>query len=173
MLGDQQSALFGQTCFQAGQAKATYGTGAFLLLNTGHAIVPSDRGLLTTVAFRLGKSNPVYALEGAWDEMRSGVEWSGAAWLDGWKKERHIRRRARAHTLYILYTYIYIYTTQINKHIRYGTTGAAGSIAYCGSLIQWLRDNMGILKTTAESEALASKVVVRQACRHVCRYAGR
>jgi glycerol kinase len=65
MLGDQQSALFGQTCFQGGQAKATYGTGAFLLLNTGNAIVPSDHGLLTTVAFRLGKANPVYALEGA------------------------------------------------------------------------------------------------------------
>ena len=64
MLGDQQSALFGQTCFQAGQAKATYGTGAFLLLNTGHTIVPSERGLLTTVAFKLGKNNPVYALEG-------------------------------------------------------------------------------------------------------------
>lgn len=64
MLGDQQSALFGQTCFQAGQAKATYGTGAFLLLNTGHTIVPSERGLLTTLAFKLGKNNPVYALEG-------------------------------------------------------------------------------------------------------------
>lgn len=64
MLGDQQSALFGQTCFQTGQAKATYGTGAFLLLNTGHAIVPSDSGLLTTVAFKLGNGQPVYALEG-------------------------------------------------------------------------------------------------------------
>lgn len=65
MLGDQQSALFGQTCFQIGQAKSTYGTGAFLLMNTGSHIVPSQRGLLTTVAFKLGKDGPTcYALEG-------------------------------------------------------------------------------------------------------------
>lgn len=64
VLGDQQSALFGQTCFQAGQAKATYGTGSFLLMNTGNYIVPSQTGLLTTVAFKLGQSAPVFALEG-------------------------------------------------------------------------------------------------------------
>jgi len=96
IMGDQQSALFGQTCFEAGQAKATYGTGAFLLMNTGNIIVPSSRGLLTTVAFKLGNASPVYALE--------------------------------------------------------------GSVAYCGSLIQWLRDNLSLLSSTAESEALASKV---------------
>lgn len=96
IMGDQQSALFGQTCYQAGQAKATYGTGAFLLMNTGNIVVPSTRGLLTTVAFKLGNHAPVYALE--------------------------------------------------------------GSVAYCGSLIQWLRDNLGLLATTAESEAVASQV---------------
>jgi len=96
IMGDQQSALFGQTCFQGGQAKATYGTGAFLLMNTGNPIVPSTKGLLTTVAFKLGPSPPVYALE--------------------------------------------------------------GSVAYCGSLIQWLRDNLSLLSSTAESEALAGKV---------------
>lgn len=64
LLGDQQSALFGQACFEAGQAKATYGTGAFLLMNTGHTLVPSQLGLLTTVAFKLGDQPAIYALEG-------------------------------------------------------------------------------------------------------------
>ncbi|GLH10892.1 Putative ribulose kinase [Gryllus bimaculatus] len=65
-LGDQQSALVGQMCFQQGQAKNTYGTGCFLLYNTGTALVHSTHGLLTTVAYKLGKNaTPVYALEGA------------------------------------------------------------------------------------------------------------
>ncbi len=64
-LGDQHAALFGQTCFGEGEAKNTYGTGCFLLLNTGPTAVPSTRGLITTVAYRLGDQPPVYALEGS------------------------------------------------------------------------------------------------------------
>jgi glycerol kinase len=64
-LGDQHAALFGQACFGRGEAKNTYGTGCFLLLNTGPVAVPSTNGLLTTVAFRLRDQPPVYALEGS------------------------------------------------------------------------------------------------------------
>ena len=95
-LGDQQAALFGQTCFAAGEAKNTYGTGCFMLLNTGERIVPSERGLLTTMAYRIGDGAPVYALE--------------------------------------------------------------GSIAIAGALIQWLRDNLGMITSAAEVEALAKTV---------------
>jgi glycerol kinase len=95
-LGDQQAALFGQTCFAAGEAKNTYGTGCFMLLNTGETIVPSERGLLTTVAYRIGDRAPVYALE--------------------------------------------------------------GSIAIAGALIQWLRDNLGMITSATEVEALAKTV---------------
>jgi glycerol kinase len=95
-LGDQQAALFGQTCFDVGDAKNTYGTGCFMLLNTGRDAVPSRHGLLTTVAYRLGGGRPVYALE--------------------------------------------------------------GSIAVTGALVQWLRDNLGLIRTAAEVEALANTV---------------
>ncbi|MEZ0066481.1 glycerol kinase [Streptacidiphilus sp. MAP12-20] len=95
-LGDQQAALFGQTCFDEGEAKSTYGTGTFLLLNTGEKIVNSYHGLLTTVGYRIGEQAPVYALE--------------------------------------------------------------GSIAVTGSLVQWLRDQLGIISTAAEIETLASTV---------------
>ncbi|MFJ4681520.1 MULTISPECIES: glycerol kinase GlpK [unclassified Kitasatospora] len=95
-LGDQQAALFGQTCFAEGEAKSTYGTGTFLLLNTGGRIVNSYHGLLTTVGFRIGDRPPVYALE--------------------------------------------------------------GSIAVTGSLVQWLRDQLGIISTAAEIETLAGTV---------------
>ncbi|MEG3849752.1 glycerol kinase GlpK [Microcoleus sp. herbarium19] len=95
-LGDQQAALVGQTCFSPGEAKNTYGTGCFMLLNTGEAIVPSKQGLLTTVAYKLGESPAVYALE--------------------------------------------------------------GSIAIAGALVQWLRDNLGIINTSAEVETLANTV---------------
>ncbi len=95
-LGDQQAALFGQTCFSPGEAKNTYGTGCFMLLNTGEAIVPSKQGLLTTVAYKLGESPAVYALE--------------------------------------------------------------GSIAIAGALVQWLRDNLGMIATSAEVETLAKTV---------------
>ncbi|RAG83070.1 glycerol kinase [Streptacidiphilus pinicola] len=95
-LGDQQAALFGQTCFDVGEAKSTYGTGTFLLLNTGEKVVNSYHGLLTTVGYRIGDQAPVYALE--------------------------------------------------------------GSIAVTGSLVQWLRDQLGIISTAAEIETLASTV---------------
>ncbi len=96
ILGDQQAALFGQTCFEPGMAKNTYGTGNFMLLNTGTDLVQSDNGLLTTVAYRIGDQAPIYALE--------------------------------------------------------------GSIAVTGSLVQWLRDNLGIITESSEVEALAASV---------------
>ena len=74
-LGDQQAALFGQTCLAPGEAKSTYGTGAFLLLNTGERIVQSEHGLLSTVAYRLGGAPPVYALEGSIAITGSLVQW--------------------------------------------------------------------------------------------------
>jgi glycerol kinase len=96
ILGDQQAAAFGQACFASGEAKNTYGTGNFLLLNTGAAPVASRHGLVTTVAYRLGGRPAAYALE--------------------------------------------------------------GSIAVTGSLVQWLRDNLGIISSAAEIEALARTV---------------
>ncbi len=95
-LGDQQAALFGQTCFSPGDAKNTYGTGCFLLLNTGEKIVYSNSGLLTTPAYKIGSQPAVYALE--------------------------------------------------------------GSIAIAGSLIQWIRDNLGLIKKAPEIENLAKSV---------------
>jgi glycerol kinase len=95
-LGDQQAALVGQTCFLPGEAKNTYGTGCFMLLNTGNQIVPSQSGLLTTLAYRLGSQPAAYALE--------------------------------------------------------------GSIAITGALVQWLRDNLGLISSSAEIEQLASSV---------------
>jgi glycerol kinase len=95
-LGDQQAALVGQTCFSPGEAKNTYGTGCFMLLNTGAEIVPSRNGLLTTLAYRFGDDPPIYALE--------------------------------------------------------------GSIAITGALVQWLRDNLGIIQNSVEVEALARSV---------------
>ncbi|CAK9811838.1 Glycerol kinase 3 [Anthophora quadrimaculata] len=96
-LGDQQSALVGQMCLQKGQAKSTYGTGCFLLYNTGTAIVDSSHGLLTTVAYQLGpQSPPIYALE--------------------------------------------------------------GSIAIAGAVIQWLKDNLGIIADVKESESLVEQI---------------
>lgn len=96
ILGDQQAALFGQTCFSPGEAKNTYGTGNFMLLNTGTKIVPSKSGLLTTVGYKIGDQAAVFALE--------------------------------------------------------------GSIAVTGSLVQWLRDNLGLIKTASEVETLARTV---------------
>jgi len=95
-LGDQQAALFGQTCFSAGEAKNTYGTGCFMLLNTGTKVVPSKSGLLTTLGYKIGDQPAVYALE--------------------------------------------------------------GSIAITGALVQWLRDNLGMIKTSGEIEELAKTV---------------
>ena len=96
ILGDQQAALVGQTCFQAGEAKNTYGTGCFLLMNTGTDIVQSKHGLLTTVAFQLGGQPAHYALE--------------------------------------------------------------GSVAITGALVQWIRDNFGLIAASPEIESLARQV---------------
>ncbi len=96
ILGDQQAALVGQTCFSAGEAKNTYGTGCFMLLNTGTMAVASQHGLLTTVAYKLGEQPVHYALE--------------------------------------------------------------GSVAVTGSLVQWLRDNLGLLKDSKDIEQLAATV---------------
>ncbi len=74
-MGDQQAALFGQTCFAPGEAKCTYGTGSFLLLNTGHEVVRSTHGLLTTVAYKIGDEPAVYALEGSIAVTGSLVQW--------------------------------------------------------------------------------------------------
>jgi glycerol kinase len=96
LLGDQHAALVGQTCFRPGELKNTYGTGCFLLMNTGTSKVESAAGLLTTLAYQLGKQPPIYALE--------------------------------------------------------------GSIAVTGSLVQWLRDNLGLIEHSGDIEALARTV---------------
>lgn len=110
ILGDQQAALVGQTCFSAGEAKNTYGTGCFMLLNTGTKAVTSHHGLLTTVAYKLGDQAVHYALE--------------------------------------------------------------GSVAVTGSLVQWLRDNLGILKDSKEIEALAATVEDNGGCYFVPAFSG-
>ncbi|WP_329789029.1 glycerol kinase GlpK [Lentzea sp. DG1S-22] len=96
ILGDQQAATFGQACLSPGEAKNTYGTGNFMLLNTGTEKVMSENGLLTTICYKIGEAAPVYALE--------------------------------------------------------------GSIAVTGSLVQWLRDNLGMISTAAEIEEHAKTV---------------
>jgi glycerol kinase len=73
--GDQQAALFGQACFAPGEAKSTYGTGAFVLMNTGLEAVPSTRGLLTTIAWQLGDGPTIYALEGSVFIAGAAVQW--------------------------------------------------------------------------------------------------
>jgi glycerol kinase len=96
ILGDQQAALVGQTCFDSGQAKNTYGTGCFLLMNTGTSPVLSKYGLITTVAFKFGEKPAQYALE--------------------------------------------------------------GSIAITGALVQWIRDNLGLIEKSSDIETLARTV---------------
>ena len=96
ILGDQQAATFGQACFNKGQAKNTYGTGCFMLMNTGTTPVPSKNGLLTTVCYQIGDQPAVYALE--------------------------------------------------------------GSIAVAGSLVQWMRDNLGLIANSRDIEELAASV---------------
>ncbi len=75
ILGDQQAALFGQACYEAGEAKNTYGTGCFMLINTGHELVPSESGLLTTVGYQIGDQEVVYALEGSIAITGALVQW--------------------------------------------------------------------------------------------------
>ena len=95
-LGDQHAALMGQACFAPGEAKNTYGTGCFLLMNTGTAPVASKHGLLTTLGYKLGDAPATYALE--------------------------------------------------------------GSIAIAGALVQWLRDNLGLIERAPDIEPLAQSV---------------
>jgi len=75
ILGDQQAATFGQACFEVGMAKNTYGTGCFMLMNTGEELVPSKNGLLTTVCYKIGDNAPIYALEGSIAVTGSLVQW--------------------------------------------------------------------------------------------------
>ncbi|MEO6472552.1 MAG: glycerol kinase GlpK [Aeromicrobium sp.] len=75
ILGDQQAAMFGQVCFEPGEAKNTYGTGNFMLLNTGTELVRSKNGLLSTVCYQIGEDKPVYALEGSIAVTGSAVQW--------------------------------------------------------------------------------------------------
>ena len=74
-LGDQQAATFGQACFEPGMAKNTYGTGCFMIMNTGEEIVPSKNGLLTTLCYKIGDKKAVYALEGSIAVTGSLVQW--------------------------------------------------------------------------------------------------
>jgi glycerol kinase len=74
-IGDQQAALFGQTCFEPGEAKCTYGTGGFLLMNTGTTPVRSSHGLITTVGYRFGTDAPVFALEGSIAACGAAIQW--------------------------------------------------------------------------------------------------
>ncbi|GIE81647.1 glycerol kinase [Actinoplanes philippinensis] len=74
-IGDQQAALFGQTCFEPGEAKCTYGTGGFLLMNTGTTPVRSGHGLITTVGYRFGTDAPVFALEGSIAACGAAIQW--------------------------------------------------------------------------------------------------
>ncbi|MDA8579709.1 glycerol kinase GlpK [Pontimonas sp.] len=110
ILGDQQAATFGQAAFDQGESKNTYGTGNFLIVNTGTEIVQSKHGLLTTIAYQLGDDAPRYALE--------------------------------------------------------------GSIAVTGSLIQWLRDNLGMISSAQEVEALAASVPDNGGCYVVPAFSG-
>jgi len=93
-LGDQQAALVGQTCFGAGEAKNTYGTGCFMLLNTGPLAVPSKHGLLTTVAYKLGSAPAVYALEGSIAITGALVQWLRDN-LDFFDFSQHVEDYAR------------------------------------------------------------------------------
>jgi len=109
-LGDQQAALFGQTCFSPGEGKNTYGTGCFLLVNTGEKPVQSNNGLVTTVGYKIGAQPAVYALE--------------------------------------------------------------GSIAVTGALVQWVRDNLGLISNAAEIETLAKSVDDNGGCYFVPAFSG-
>jgi glycerol kinase len=110
ILGDQQAATFGQACLSIGEAKNTYGTGNFVLLNTGNEQVASENGLLTTVCYKIGDAAPVYALE--------------------------------------------------------------GSIAITGALVQWMRDNLGMIASAPEIETMAASVEDNGGCYFVPAFSG-
>jgi glycerol kinase len=109
-LGDQQAATFGQACLSPGEAKNTYGTGNFLLLNTGTEAVQSKSGMLTTVGYKIGDNDAIYCLEGA--------------------------------------------------------------IAITGALVQWLRDNLGLIERASDVEALAAEVPDSDGCVIVPAFSG-
>src|SRR5207248_1670985 len=109
-LGDQHAALVGQTCFEPGDAKCTFGTGSFFVLNTGARPVKSNSGLLTTLGYKLGNAEPAYALE--------------------------------------------------------------GSIAITGALVQWFRDNLGLIGSAPEIETLAHTVQDSGGCYFVPAFSG-
>ncbi len=109
-LGDQQASLVGHACFEVGEAKNTYGTGCFLLLNTGNLAVQSKHGLLTTLAYQVRDQNPVFCLE--------------------------------------------------------------GSVAIAGALVQWLRDNLGLIRSASEIEKLALTVENNGGCYIVPAFSG-
>jgi glycerol kinase len=94
MAGDQQAALFGQACFRAGESKCTYGTGSFLLMNTGTDPIPSNSGLLTTVAWQLGET-VTYALEGSSFVAGAAVQWLRDG-LQAIKKSAQVEKLARS-----------------------------------------------------------------------------
>jgi len=104
VLGDQQAALFGQTCFEAGDAKNTYGTGSFLLMNVGRDPVESDHGLLTTVAYQRAGEEPRYALEGSIFVTGAAVEWLAEIDLieDAAASERVAREVADTDGVYVV-----------------------------------------------------------------------
>ena len=97
ILGDQQAALFGQACFEPGMAKNTYGTGCFLLLNTGEQVVRSDNGLLTTVAYQIAGEPAWYALEGSVAIAGAGVQWlrDNLRMIDSAEADQRSRARGR------------------------------------------------------------------------------
>ena len=83
IVGDQQAALVGNKCLRKGEAKNTYGTGSFVLVNTGHELVRSKNGLTSTVAYHVGRdAKPVYALEGSIGVAGSAIKWWVVATLD-------------------------------------------------------------------------------------------
>ena len=104
ILGDQQAALFGQACFSPGDVKCTYGTGAFLLANTGNEIVPSNQGLVTTVAYQLQKHDN---------------------------------------------------TSNVSSTTGKAVYALEGSVAYCGALVNWLKDNLHLVNSAKDTESLA------------------
>ena len=103
VIGDQQGALFGQACFEEGMAKCTYGTGAFILLNTGDTPKPSEHGMLTTVAWQL-EGTPTYALEGSAFIAGAAVQWirDGLGLIEAAEKLKPSQGRCRIRVVSLL-----------------------------------------------------------------------
>lgn len=131
-LGDQQAALFGQTCFHPGEAKCTYGTGAFLLLNTGTEPVRSSHGLLTTVAYKFQGGPAVYALEGPIADTGSLIEWLRQIGLIGTAAEVETHARAVADNggCYIVPAFSGLFAPYWSSHAR---AVIAGLTSYIGT----------------------------------------